>query len=110
MVKNINEVVASAGFPFNAGGQPMIADTLVGWMYEDQFGYYYFQANPDLGWYPSLGVSYSNASGFGLSFALNAAPNTVPKQLQLNGSPVTGAPVIPAGKQFFQCWSSLRLM
>lgn len=109
-VQNINEVVQAAGFPFSAGSQPMLLDTLIGWMYQDQWGYYYFQANPNLTWSPSVSVSWTAPGGFGVAFGLNAAPNTAPQQLQSNGSPATGKPKLSAGKNFLQCWSSLKVM
>ncbi|MBV8132957.1 MAG: hypothetical protein JO282_10675, partial [Alphaproteobacteria bacterium] len=109
-VANVNEVVVSQGFPYNAGGQLMVNDTLIGWFYQDQWGYYYFQANPNLSWSPSVSVSYANSTGFGVSFGLNAAPNTTAQQLQQNGSPVKGIPSLPAGKTAVQCWSSLKQM
>jgi hypothetical protein len=109
-VTNVNEVVVSQGFPYNAGGQLMVNDTLIGWFYQDQWGYYYFQSNPNLSWSPSVSVSYANSTGFGVSFGLNAAPNTTAQQLQQNGSPVKGIPSLPAGKTAVQCWSSLKQM
>ena len=109
-VTNVNEVIVSAGFPYNAGGQLMVKDTMIGWFYQDQWGYYYFQANPNLSWSPSVSVSYANSSGFGVSFGFNAAPNTTAEQLQSNGSPVKGIPSLPAGKAVVQCWSRLPAM
>jgi hypothetical protein len=109
-VTNINEVIQAQGMPYNAGGQLMVQDTLVGWFYEDQWGYYYFQSNPNLGWYPSVGISYANSSGFGVSFGLTAAPNTTAQQLMSNGSPVAGIAHLPAGKAVAQCWTRLKAM
>lgn len=106
-VKNINEVVQGKGFPYGAGGKLMIYDTVLGWIYQDQWGYYYFQANPNLSWVPSVSVSYTFPGGFGVGFAVSAVPNTSAQQLMYKGAPATGQPVAPSGKEFVQCWDSL---
>lgn len=109
-VNNVNEVVVGEGFPFSAGSQLMVADTLIGWMYQDQWGYYYFQPNPNLSWVPSVSISYASPGGFGVGFGFSAVPNTSPQQLQSNGLPLTGTPKLSTGKYFIQCWASLKLM
>lgn len=109
-VQNINEVVVAKGFPFSAGSKLMVEDTLIGWMYQDQWGYYYYQANPNLTWSPSVSVSWTSPGGFGVAFGLNAAPNTTAQQLQSNGSPATGTPSLSTGKAFQQCWDTLPKM
>jgi hypothetical protein len=109
-VQNVNEVIVAEGFPFSAGGQLMVQDTLIGWMYQDQWGYYYFQANPNLSWSPSVGVSYTAPGGFGVSFGFNAVPNTTPQMVKNANGPVTGTPHLSVGKYFEQCWTALKLM